>query len=102
MCAFGEQILRWFHEENHGLTGGQSRFDEAEPAEKLPPNVHLFGVNQYKMEAAFYGLHDVLSVPAAAARGRSAVLNAAHDFKALAEPLVMHDLALAEERQRLQ
>jgi len=30
------------------LTGGQSRFDEAEPAEKMPPNVHLLGVNQYK------------------------------------------------------
>ena len=55
MCAFGEQILRWFHEENRGLTGGQSRFDEAEPAEKMPPNVHLLGVNQYYISMIFFG-----------------------------------------------
>jgi hypothetical protein len=34
----GEWIFRWFHETDRRLTGGQSRFIEAEPAKKTPPD----------------------------------------------------------------
>ena len=48
MIVDDEQIFRRFHEENRRLTGGQSRFDEAESAEKMPTNASVLGVKKYQ------------------------------------------------------
>ena len=42
------QILCRINEENRRLTGGQSRFDEAETAEKMPPDASVLGAKQYE------------------------------------------------------
>ncbi len=47
-------------------------------------------------------MRGALPVPAAAARGRTTVLDRLHDLQTFAEPLIVHDLALAQKRQRLQ